>query len=108
MSILLLTTIINAILAPILIFGWGFIPENGMLGAGIATAASQIIGAIISLSMIITGKAGLTLSFKDFSFDFPLLGRIVKQGIWSSLQMFSVSISRLALFTFASYIGIKG
>ena len=107
MSILLLTTIINAILAPILIFGWKFIPGYGMLGAGIATAASQIIGAIISLSMIITGKAGLTLSFKDFSFDFPLLGRIVKQGIWSSLQMFSVSISRLALFTFASYFDPK-
>jgi len=107
MSILLLTTIINAILAPLLIFGWEFIPEYGMLGAGIATAASQIIGAIISLSMIITGKAGLTLSFKDFSFDFPLLGRIVKQGIWSSLQMFSVSISRLALFTFASYFDPK-
>jgi putative MATE family efflux protein len=102
MSILLLTTIINAILAPLLIFGWGFIPAFGMLGAGIATAASQIIGALISLSMIITGKAGLALSLKGFSFDFPLLYKIIKQGIWSSLQMFSVSISRLALFTFAS------
>lgn len=102
MSILLLTTIINAILAPLLIFGWGFIPTFGMLGAGIATAASQIIGALISLSMIITGKAGLALNLKGFSFDFPLLYKIIKQGIWSSLQMFSVSISRLALFTFAS------
>jgi putative MATE family efflux protein len=102
MSILLLTTIINAILAPLLIFGWAFIPAYGMLGAGIATAASQIIGAIISLSMIITGKAGLSLKFKNFSFDVPLLLKIIKQGIWSSLQMFSVSISRLALFKFAS------
>ncbi|MFM7157744.1 MAG: MATE family efflux transporter [Bacteroidota bacterium] len=102
MSILLLTTVINAILAPLLIFGWTFIPAYGMLGAGIATAASQIIGALISLFMIISGRAGLSLKLKGFAFDAPLLLKIIKQGIWSTLQMFSVSISRLALFKFAS------
>ena len=102
MSILLLTTIINAILAPILIFGWGFIPALGMKGAGFATASAQIIGGIISLIMIISGKAGLSLLLDKFRFDFPLIIRIIKQGFWSSLQMFSVSIGRIALFKFAA------
>jgi putative MATE family efflux protein len=102
MMILLLTTITNAILAPLLIFGLGPVPALGMLGAGLATAIAQLLGGIISLSMVITGRAGLKLQFRNFRPDFELIMRIVRQGLWSTLQMFSVSISRLALFKIAA------
>ena len=107
MIILLLTTVINAILAPILIFGYGPISAMGMMGAGIATAAAQLIGGIVSLSLILTGKSGLHLVFENFRFDFPLIIRIVKQGIWSSLQMFAVSVSRISLFKIAAIFDPK-
>ena len=107
MIILLLTTVINAILAPLLIFGFGPISAMGMMGAGIATASAQLIGGIVSLSLILTGKSGLHLVFDRFRFDFPLIFRIIKQGIWSSLQMFAVSVSRISLFKIAAIFDPK-
>ncbi|MFN8361020.1 MAG: MATE family efflux transporter [Candidatus Kapaibacterium sp.] len=105
MMILLMTTVINAILAPILIFGVGPIPALGMTGAGLATAGAQLIGGIISVSMLISGKTGIRLMMDKLSLDLALIWRIAKQGIPASLQMFSVSISRIMLFKFASTFG---
>lgn len=105
MIILLLTTVLNAILAPILIFGLGPIPALGMQGAGLATAASQLIGGAISVSLLISGKTGIRFMMDKMKLDLPLIWRIAKQGIPASLQMFSVSISRIALFKFSSSFG---
>lgn len=105
MTVLVITTIINAILAPMLIFGFGPIPALGMTGAGMATAIAQLTGAGISLWVFMSGKSGVKFVREKFGFDFPLLGKIIKQSVPAALQMFSVSITRLSLFSIASTFG---
>jgi len=60
MVILLMTTVVNAIIAPFLIFGIGPFPRMEMAGAGLATALSQILGAGFSIWAVGAGKAGIT------------------------------------------------
>lgn len=103
--ILLLTTVANAIIAPFLIFGIGPFPRMEMAGAGLATAISQILGAGVSLWAVGAGKAGIRLSFKNFKLDLPLINRIGKQGFPASLQMLSVSLSRVGIFKIAGVFG---
>ncbi|NQW29406.1 MAG: MATE family efflux transporter [Ignavibacteria bacterium] len=105
MVILIMTTIVNAVLAPLLIFGMGPFPEMGMMGAGLATATAQISGAGISLWALITGKANIVPSFKGFKVDFDIIRRIAKQGLPASLQMVSVSLNRVFLFKIVGTYG---
>jgi putative MATE family efflux protein len=98
MVVLICTTVINAAVAPFLIFGLGPFPEMGLGGAGLATAFAQICGTVVSMWAILSGKASLRLDFTAFRLDTALLMRIARQGIPASLQMLSVSLNRLALF----------
>jgi putative MATE family efflux protein len=105
MVILLMTTVVNAIIAPFLIFGIGPFPRMEMAGAGLATALSQILGAGFSIWAVGVGKAGIRLNFKNFKLDPSLLNRIGKQGFPASLQMLSVSLNRMGIFVIAGAFG---
>ncbi|MFN8367344.1 MAG: MATE family efflux transporter [Candidatus Kapaibacterium sp.] len=99
--ILVLTTVINAILAPIFIFVFNM----GMYGAGLATASAQLIGCAINIYSIINGKAGIQLQLKGFRFDRAIIWSVLLLGIPSSIQMFSVSITRIAIFKMVAQFG---
>ena len=44
--------IMNVLLDPLLIFGWGAIPAFGVAGAGVASSISQWLGALVGLVVI--------------------------------------------------------
>lgn len=105
MVVLIFTTVINAVVAPFLIFGIGPFPAMGLAGAGLATAIAQISGTVAAMTAILRGKAGITLNFTAFRMDIPLITRILKQGIPASLQMLSVSLNRVVIFNIVGGFG---
>jgi putative MATE family efflux protein len=105
MSVLVITVVINAIIAPFLIFGIGPFPELGMRGAGLATALSQISGTAIALTALVRGWTNIHLDFTQFRLDAGLLRRVAKQGLPASLQMLSVSLNRAAIFAIVAGFG---
>jgi len=107
MMVLIATVVLNAIIAPFLIFGVGPFPELGMKGAGLATAISQICGTVIALTALLRGKTNMRLDFSEFKLDFDLLGKVAKQGFPASIQMLSVSLNRAVIFTIVSSFGTQ-
>lgn len=105
MMVLVTTVILNAVIAPFLIFGFGPIPAMGMKGAGLATALSQMSGTVIALTALVRGKTNMRLDFSEFRLDLSLLLRVAKQGFPASLQMLSVSLNRAVIFTIVSAFG---
>ncbi|RPI67059.1 MAG: MATE family efflux transporter [Ignavibacteriae bacterium] len=105
MSVLIMTTVLNAVLAPFLIFGYGPFPVMGMAGAGLATALSQIMGTVVALWAVTTGKTNIRLRFDRFRPDLGLLLRIGKLGLPASLQMISVSVNRALIFVIVGGYG---
>lgn len=72
--------IINLILDPIFIFGFGFIPALGIKGAAIASVAGQIFGMLIGVYFIIKGNLISKKDLTSFKFEKSIIKDIYKVG----------------------------
>jgi len=80
------TVLLNFILDPLFIFGFGPIPASGPAGAALATLMTQTIAAIIGFSILFGGKHGIRLKINDFIPDFKFIKRSFFIGLPSSVE----------------------
>jgi putative MATE family efflux protein len=81
----LITVALNAILDPILIFGWGPVPPLGVGGAALATTFCQMLSAAMGLQRLMHSEGGLRLNSADLRWHKPTILRILKIGVPMSL-----------------------
>lgn len=89
--------IINIILDPIFIFGWGPVPAMGVAGAAYATITGQIIAAIVAIIVNIKCNHDIKLSFKEIRFDRNIAGQICRIGFPSTLMQSVGSVMNFGL-----------
>ncbi len=87
MFIVLVTVILNAILDPLFIFGWGSIPPWGVSGAALATLCTQALATVIGIALLFRGKHGLHLRMADLKPDWVFMKRAFTLGFPSSIEM---------------------
>ncbi len=75
------TVILNTILDPFLIMGYGPFPMLGVKGAAIATVFSQSLGAIIGFALLISGKLSIHIQLRYLFPDKCLIMKMAKLGI---------------------------
>ena len=86
MYIVLGTVILNLVLDPLFIFGFGPIPAYGVAGAAWASVLTQGISAIIGLLILFRGKKGIHIRIRDMFPDLEYVRRLFKIGIPSSMD----------------------
>ena len=86
MYIVLGTVLLNLVLDPLFIFGYGFIPGYGVAGAAIATIGTQGLAAIIGIILLMRGKNQMRLNLHDLRPDTPLLKQMFNLGFPSSIE----------------------
>ncbi len=81
--------LLNMLMDPLLIFGIGPVPRLGVAGASMATAVSTLIGSVLILRPLYTGKLGYSVSHPlAIRPDLREMVRVARIGIPMSAQQF--------------------
>ncbi len=99
------SVLLNVLLDPLLIFGWGPIPAYGVVGSAYATVFSQVITAIVALIALFSGKFGVRLELHNLRPDFTFIRRLVSTGFPASIEHATRTFSSLLLTTLAAGFG---
>ena len=77
----LLGAVVNIIFDPLLIFGVGFFPEMGVVGAAVATVFGQICSMIFIYVIFFVKKHAVTIRFKGFRLNGSIVKNIYIVGL---------------------------
>ncbi|MEF8788135.1 MAG: MATE family efflux transporter [Planctomycetota bacterium] len=97
--------VVNVVLDPFLIFGWGVFPELGAAGAALAGLISLGVGALGCYIGMRRKVAGLDVEPSDFRPDTGLLRRIFRVGIPAALNNSSTSVGFALLQVMVNTLG---
>jgi putative MATE family efflux protein len=81
MIVQVLTVILNAVLAPVLIAGWGTGHPLGVAGAGLASSLSVAVGVVLLGIYFHRLEHYVTFDRTAWRWDFPVWGRLLRIGL---------------------------
>jgi len=95
----------HLVFCPFLIFGWWIFPRLGVSGAAVSNVASQILGMVLGLLVLFTGRTRLRLTMKNFRLDLKIIWRIIRIGIPAASALMGRMFGRLGLMWFMAPFG---
>ncbi|MDD4027242.1 MAG: MATE family efflux transporter [Candidatus Shapirobacteria bacterium] len=103
--IVVATVLLNFILDPLLIFGFGPIPASGPMGAALATLLTQTIAAITGFIILFGGRHGIHLKIKDFTPNFKFIKKAFLIGLPASIEQSSRSLAMVLITSLLAGFG---
>jgi len=86
------TVLLNLVLDPLFIFGWGPVPGFGVKGAAYATLISQAVAALIGVSVLVSNRFGIQISLADLKPDFPFMKQALAIALPASVEQSSRAV----------------
>lgn len=105
MKALLLANVLNMILDPIFIFGWGPIPAMGVEGAAIATNLGRAIGVLFQLYFLFGNRSIIKINWQNLALKAGIIMNVIKVSGGSILQFIIGSASWIFLMKVMSTFG---
>ena len=99
MIFMIIATVINIILDPLMIFGIGPFPEMGVRGAALATTISQACAAGLNFYYIVAHKSIYRIKLAQTRLNLPILRDIYRVGFPAMIMETTESIT-FALFNY--------
>src|SRR5467141_151457 len=86
MRLLWVSNIINLVLDPCLIFGWGPFPKLGVTGAALATFTGRSIGVLYQFYRLLRGSERIRILRSQIHLNFSVLLRLLRVSLTGILQ----------------------
>lgn len=101
----LVNAVAMMVLEPILVLGWGPIPALGVRGAALSSVLASASGVAAQFYILLTGKAGVRLHWKDIVPDFRVMWRILRIALPVSIQRLSPNLGNAVFLRLVSSLG---
>jgi len=105
MRLLWVSNIINLVLDPCLIFGWGPFPRMGVTGAALATFTGRSIGVGYQFYRLLRGSERIRILARQIRIDVHVLWRLVRVSLTGILQFAIAHTSWIGLVRIVSIFG---
>jgi putative MATE family efflux protein len=105
MFIVLFTVVLNFALDPLFIFGAGPVPAMGVAGAAMATLCTQVLAMAIGFGLLVRGKHGVALHWRDFHPDFRMMRTLLRIGFPASVEQSTQALGMTMMMLLVSSFG---
>ncbi|MBN1869245.1 MAG: MATE family efflux transporter [Candidatus Omnitrophica bacterium] len=105
LKVLIFANVLNVVLDPLFIYGHGFFPRMEVAGSAVATVISQAAGVFILLGHFLFGHSSLHFHKRNFRVNPVIMGRMVKIGLFASLEVLLRQLSLLLLLRLIASFG---
>ncbi len=105
MRLLWVSNIINLVLDPCLIFGWGPFPKLGVTGAALATFTGRSIGVLYQLYRLLRGSERIRILRQQIRLNFSVLWRLLRVSLTGILQFAVAHVGWIGLIRIVSIFG---
>jgi putative MATE family efflux protein len=105
MRLLWVSNIINLVLDPCLIFGWGPFPKLGVTGAALATFIGRSIGVLYQFYRLLRGTERLRILRHQIRVNLGILVRLLRVSLTGILQFAIAHTSWIGLVRIVSVFG---
>lgn len=105
MRLLWLSNIINLVLDPCLIFGWGPFPRLGVTGAALATFTGRGIGVLYQFYRLLRGTERIRVLRRQIHVNLEVLLRLFKVSLSGIFQFAIAQTSWIGLVRIVSFFG---
>ncbi len=107
-AFLLLAVVLDIVLNPLLIFGWGPVPALHIAGSAWATFIANVVSLIAMVTFLYRTRNPLCLHRDELAQlkpDPAIIGTLLKKGIPMGLQMVVISLSGVMMITLVNRFG---
>lgn len=105
MRLLWVSNIINLILDPCFIFGWGPFPKLGVKGAALATFIGRSIGVLYQFYRLLRGTERIHILLNRLEVNPQVLFRLLRVSLTGILQFLVADVSWIGLVRIVSLFG---
>jgi putative MATE family efflux protein len=105
MRLLWVSNIINLILDPCLIFGWGPFPRLGVTGAALATLIGRSIGVLYQFYRLLKGTERIHILLRHLRLNVRVMTKLLRVSLTGMLQFAIANASWIGLVRIVSLFG---
>ncbi|MGI4831466.1 MAG: MATE family efflux transporter [Janthinobacterium lividum] len=99
------TVLLNFLLDPLFMFGWGPIAPHGVMGAALATLCTQALAALAGFTIFLRGRHGIHMRWKDLRPDPTYIKRAFLLGLPGSIELSTRGLGLVIMSFFAASFG---